>query len=55
MDQFQATVSRFKDSYGYHANQHEKLMPQLNIKPKNLIIALLSKTKRQLKNNRKRN
>ena len=38
MDQFQATVSRFKDSYGYHANQPEKLMLQLNIKPKTWLL-----------------
>ena len=26
LDQFQASTSRYKESYGYHANQHEKLI-----------------------------
>ena len=31
LDQFQVALSRFEESYGYHANQHEKLMLRLNI------------------------
>ena len=26
LDQIQVASSRFEESYGYHANQHEKLM-----------------------------
>ena len=29
LDQFQVALSRFEESYGYHANQHEKLMLRL--------------------------
>ena len=31
MDQFQVALSRFEETYGYHANQHEKLMLRLNM------------------------
>ena len=31
LDQFQVALSKFEESYGYHANQHEKLMLRLDI------------------------